>query len=495
MKKSNLIIIICVVVLCLVGWISLLTQTASDVSKYKEYISTADKWVEEGLYQRAIANYELAHKEKSSPEVLQKIDNTYKLRCKEAYDETIEEYVSFLSSAVNEYPANKQLVDSYVEQCNIDSDYKSMYDCLLNAINNGYNSEENQKMLLKAKYAHKEKNLVFSAIKQSIEGEYIVARNNKWNKYSIEDGYIYDQDYESIGLCNKDGVVVLTDADSRLINKDLMVMGIFKGKVTDAGLFSEGLIPAQINGRYSYYDEFSKEIFGDFEYAGTFQNGLAAVKNDKGWILVDNKGKIKSDVFDDIVTDYAGRYMSNELILAKAVNGSYGIYDSDLKLKNVLDCTDTDILTEDGIIAIKKGEKWGFVDISGKEIIKPQYEMARSFSNGLAAVCKDGMWGFIDINNNLVIECKYLDVGYMESNGLCPVRKGHPNTNDSGSNAEDTAEKETQSEEQKTTETKIEEKSENTKQEDKGTEKSDNIETEDLQNWTFLELELGIIGG
>lgn len=485
MKKSNLIIIICVVALCLGGWITLLTQKASDVSEYKQYISAADKWVEEGLYQRAISSYKAAHSEKSSQEVLEKIDNTYKLRCEEAYDLTIDEYLSFLASAVKEYPANVQLVDSYVEQLTIVSDYEGLYNCLTNAINNGYDSDANKKKLLEAKYAHSEKSLVFSAIRQSIEGEYVVSRNNKWNKYSIEDGYVYDQDYENIGLCNKDSVTVLTnEKDSRLVDKNLMVLGIFDNKVTDSGLFAEGLIPAQINGKYGYYDEFAKEVFGGFEYAGTFQDGLAAVKNAKGWVLVDNKGKEKSEVFAEIVVDYAGRYLANELILAKNSKGSYGIYNADLKLETTLDCTHTDILTNDGIIAFEKGGKWGFVNTEGKVIIEPQYEKAKSFSNGLAAVCKGGLWGFINANNNLVIECKYLDAGYMESNGLCPVRQGHPEADSDVSEGEDTS-KETQNDDKKAEDTENDEKESKTTEE----------KSEDMQSWTFLELSLGIIGG
>ena len=53
--------------------------------------------------------------------------------------------------------------------------------------------------------------------------------------------------------------------------------------------------------------------------------------------------------------------------------------------------------------------KWGFVDASGKQVIEPEYEDARSFANGVAAVKKNGKWGYIDKNNEMVIENIFSD--------------------------------------------------------------------------------------
>ena len=68
-----------------------------------------------------------------------------------------------------------------------------------------------------------------------------------------------------------------------------------------------------------------------------------------------------------------------------------------------------------------KDGKWGFVDKEGNTQIKPEYENAKSFSNGVAAVCKNGRWGFIDVEKNVVIAYQFLNVGYMDDLGKCPV--------------------------------------------------------------------------
>ena len=43
----------------------------------------------------------------------------------------------------------------------------------------------------------------------------------------------------------------------------------------------------------------------------------------------------------------------------------------------------------------------GYVNMEGKEVIKPQYDQANGFSEGLAAVCKGGKWCLIDKNGNV----------------------------------------------------------------------------------------------
>lgn len=56
----------------------------------------------------------------------------------------------------------------------------------------------------------------------------------------------------------------------------------------------------------------------------------------------------------------------------------------------------------------EKNRGYGFIDYSGKEVIKCQYKMALPFSYGLAAVRnEDGLWGYIDTSGNVVIPLEY----------------------------------------------------------------------------------------
>ncbi len=426
MKKSNLIIVICVVSLCALGWLTMGMEVVETGSMYSDYVEQADSWVRErGLYQRAIGNYNLALNEKETEEVYLKLNEAYKLRYNEAPEDTVDDYMDFLKTAVKAYPGNTELVDSFVEMYFLESKYEDIYDCLINAISNGYDTPEVRADLRKATYAYKLKGSTFSGLKQSNGYYYSVGRNKGWNIYSIDDGYILSNEYDFVSCPNEDGMVIATGNDSRILDSTGMVYGIFKGKVTDASLYSENLIAACVDGVYSYYNDFADKQFGEYEMAGSFQDGKAAVRKDGKWMLVDTSGQVSSMSFDEIVIDYTGNHLINGLIIAKS-NGVYGLYDEDMKLQCELECSDVDILTQDEIIAVQIGKMWGFVNTDGETVIEPEYEEAKSFSNGIAAVKHDGKWGFIDLDGNLVITYQFSDSGYFNSDGICPVRTDFP---------------------------------------------------------------------
>lgn len=427
MKKSNLIIAVCIVAVCAFGWLTMGSDVVKKSSMYSDYVEEADLWVDErGLYQRAIKNYNLALNEKETEEVYLKMNEAYKLRYNEAPEDTIDEYIDFLENAVEVYPANQELVDSFVDMYYLEGKYEDIYDCLMNAISNGYDTPEIRAELRNARYAFKLKGNTFSGLKQS-KGEYYSAQRNRgWNIYTVEDGYILTDEYEFVSRPNEDGIVIATGNDSRILDPTGMVYGIFKGKVTDASLYADNLIAACVDGVYSYYDDFADKQFGEYEMAGSFQNGQAAVKKDGKWMLIDTEGEVVSELFDEIVIDYEGNHFVNGLMLAKK-NGAYELYDKKMKLLYQLNVSDADILTEDGIIALLIDGKWGFVNTECETVIEPAYEEARSFSNGLAAVKNiDDKWGFIDLEGNLVIDYQFSDVGYMNSDGICPVRTDFP---------------------------------------------------------------------
>lgn len=46
--------------------------------------------------------------------------------------------------------------------------------------------------------------------------------------------------------------------------------------------------------------------------------------------------------------------------------------------------------------AVLSGEKYGYIDKTGRVVIQPQFHFASSFSNGVAFVAIDGKPGYID---------------------------------------------------------------------------------------------------
>lgn len=424
MKGSNVVVVVALAIICVLGWGSFAMDIISTNREFKAHVSEGNDFVEQGLYQRAIESYEEALEVKDSEDVYEKINYAYDLRLDEDLEGTYEDYYEFLEEAVKACPGNEVLIDTYMVFCQEQEDYLELYNCLLEAKDHGYREKDIDELIQKTKYAYDFKGGVRANIKQSAWEYYAIANEERWGIYLPAEGTIITAEYKMIGICNEDGTAVYTsDTDSRLIDIDGVVLGILEDKVTDAGVFSEGLVPAYCKGEYNYYDEYGKKVFGGFENAGMFQDGRAAVQKDGKWMLIDEDGEIVSDEYEEIVLDYVGRYIVDDVIIISEKEGVYAFCDEDLDIKEEIKCDDIDGYSEDGLIAFCKDGKWGFIDDDAEEVIKPQYENAKSFSNGLAAVCKDGKWGFIDSEGRLVIEYQFSDVGYFVEDGTCVVRK------------------------------------------------------------------------
>lgn len=61
----------------------------------------------------------------------------------------------------------------------------------------------------------------------------------------------------------------------------------------------------------------------------------------------------------------------------------------------------------EGLAAVNKNDKYGFIDTKGKVVIEPKYEWASSFSDGLAIVSAEGLYGAIDKQGKTVIPFEY----------------------------------------------------------------------------------------
>ena len=51
---------------------------------------------------------------------------------------------------------------------------------------------------------------------------------------------------------------------------------------------------------------------------------------------------------------------------------------------------------DEGIVAVFKDGKWGYINTKGEQIIECKFDYADDFNEGFAAVQKDDKWGYIN---------------------------------------------------------------------------------------------------
>lgn len=69
---------------------------------------------------------------------------------------------------------------------------------------------------------------------------------------------------------------------------------------------------------------------------------------------------------------------------------------------------------------VREDGKYGYIDKTGKVVIKPQFENTTGFNEGLAATKLGGKYGYIDLKGNWAIKPQF-DFTYMFSDGLAMV--------------------------------------------------------------------------
>jgi hypothetical protein len=72
----------------------------------------------------------------------------------------------------------------------------------------------------------------------------------------------------------------------------------------------------------------------------------------------------------------------------------------------------------EGLAAVRVGDRWGFIDRTGRMVIPARFEEGPthgppigSFKKGLAAVYENGSWQFIDVSGGIAIAGQFQKVG------------------------------------------------------------------------------------
>lgn len=80
------------------------------------------------------------------------------------------------------------------------------------------------------------------------------------------------------------------------------------------------------------------------------------------------------------------------------------------------DCRDFN----EGLAAVMNADKWGYINEKGDVVIDFKYDAADYFSDGMAFVMKDNYWGVIDKKGTMVIKPKFLSESYY-SEGVMAI--------------------------------------------------------------------------
>lgn len=243
-----------------------------------------------------------------------------------------------------------------------------------------------------------------------------VAGKNRWVILDSEGNQITEKVYEEIGAfngkffpvknrgywgaVNRNGDEIITCVHDSLVQEsDDHVVVKFKGQYGVIGLDERWMVTPQPH---------PLKVVSDSAYL-EFSDKTTFLKTFSGDIVY----------FSDNPIAYENGYLRETL--SSGAHWLINLNGIIIERSNEPEATDVMLRPTEGLQAIRKDGKFGFIDDVGRLRIANRYEDARPFSEGLAAIQIRGKWGYIDHHERLVIQPVY-DMTQDFSNGHAIVQ-------------------------------------------------------------------------
>ena len=306
------------------------------------------------------------------------------------------------------------------------------------------------KMILEAEYNEVDRVTEIS----DDENAYLVAFKNGQAGLLKNKKYILQHQYEDIeynknnklftvqkasrqGIVDLEGKQIIeTEYDNIFISQDLIIAEKdgesytfdINGNKQDSEVNNELIktenenyfISIEDNEKYGVLNKNNEKIIdNNYQYIEyVFGDLFIATKNGKSGVI-DVTGNTKINLEYDVVQ----RLENTNIIQAiKIKENVTKLYNKNLEEVSFLKNEQNDIY------ALKKDEKWGFVDKEGNIIIEPKYDMVTEFNSyGFAGIKQGNKWGVIDTTGNIVLEPTY-NINWQEPEFIgkyCKVNFGY----------------------------------------------------------------------
>ncbi|MBQ8961463.1 MAG: WG repeat-containing protein [Ruminococcus sp.] len=422
MNKIIPVLILGVFLLMLVlSWKSVLEYNGHIHADHDRHIKLAEEYEEKGIYIDAVKEYEAANDIVPDHDLSMHIAQLYKeLNEPASYIKSCEQAIKIDPSQPEPYLA---IAEQYLDKLEFDK----AYDILKDFQDAGGSDEEVEKTLYALLGRYGTESLRYDDFTSWIyapgsdTGYARVSVEGKFGLLNTNNKLVYQCEYEDIGPLMNDLIPVCSNGEYYYMDKDLHRKRVPDHKADYLGPFSSELAPALIDGKYGYLDKDMGEKHFEYEYAGCFYNGIAPVKQNGKWTVINESFKNVTDLeFDEILIDDCGACSVYGVFWAKK-NGKYALYDlSGKKLSD--DYDEVRLFASEEPAAVKSGSGWGFVSKAGELVIQPSYDDAGSFSLGYAPVRIDGKWGCIDQEENVLIKPEMDEMGSFYKNGYALVK-------------------------------------------------------------------------
>lgn len=422
MKNYRKIIPLALVVLMALACYSLVSNAVKENSDYNHYLSEARKYAELDIPKYAIENYNKALSINPTPDVYVEVAEYY-----ERQENSDTKLLNWCEDFFEKYPTNSKSYDCILKAYMKQKDYDSCFDVLSTAEKRNVSSEYIKSVKNELSYTFKLDFNTYDDVGIYGNGFCAVKSKDAWGYVDSYGNQKTPITYVSAAPFTKAEMAPVVDQKGEcyfIDNTGSRVLAS-KEKYKSFGISSDDIIKVELeNGKYSYCDSELNKLFGEYDDATAFNNGIAAVKENGQWKIINNEGNAKSSTeYADVVADEKNIVFRNDRLFVGDGTG-YIMIDSSGKQIGNEKYENAHCFADSTYAAVENDGKWFFIDKNAKRLSDKTYEDARSYSNGLAAVKISGKWGFVDTDENVVIEQQFFGAKDFSEKGSCFIQTG-----------------------------------------------------------------------
>jgi len=164
--------------------------------------------------------------------------------------------------------------------------------------------------------------------------------------------------------------------------------------------------------------ELPMNIYFKHSFGNSFLENFGSVLTNDGWKWINTRGETIEKPTDlDFLRDY-GRVLESV-----SIGDKYGYINASGKLVIPATFDSASYFTSNGLAYVRLGKKYGYINTKGDIVIPAEFDDANDFaSNGLALVKIDGKFGYINSKGKIVIPAIYDYARNFADNGLALVQ-------------------------------------------------------------------------
>lgn len=419
--KEKLIRLAVILLLVVVGVSALFTSLSDAANTEKQYVTSlasARDNAERDIPYAAIMNYRSAMQIKGGNEDIYREFLAQCEKLPEFYPQAVKDYVTLFPQSPQAYEA---LCNYYYQEDSV----SKLLNCAQEARAKGIATEQVRDQYMETAFRLKYLKSELEEADSFLGSNARVKADGLYGYLKSNGTFLVAPFYEDAAPLLGTSTAVCKDGEWFMINTAGYKVAAPDQAVDALSVLSNGMALYGKNGKYGYMtQELHVADSQDYDEATNFKNGVAAVRKDKKWALIDPNGKQITDfIFSDVVRDEHNTCINNNVIFVKE-NGGYYMMDASGKRIGSEEFDEAEPFASTEPAAVCKNGKWGFVNGDGTMAMEFQYEQAGSFSCGLAAICENGKWGYISSDGTLMLKHQFDACKPFSSNGIAAIKEG-----------------------------------------------------------------------